>query len=66
MARLQIFKQLFSACVAKVASLQYVDNQLFKFRFWNIFAAKLQQSNGCYHLKTRQRSDLKILKVEQM
>ena len=64
MARLQIFKQLFSARVAKTVSLQYIGNQLFKFRFWNIFATKLQQSNGCYHLKTRQRSDLKTLQVE--
>ncbi len=64
MARLQIFKQLFSACVAKAVSLQYVNNQIFKFGFWNICATKLQQSNGCYHLKTRLRSDLKTLQVE--
>ena len=42
MARLQIIKQLFSACVAKAVSLQYIDNQLFKFGFWNICATKLE------------------------
>ena len=65
MARLQIFKQLFSACVAKAVSLQYVNNQIFKFGFWNICATKLQQSNGCCHLKPDSEATLKHCKLSK-